>query len=122
MGQSQFMPTSFLSYAVDADGDGRRDIWTSVPDVFASIANYLARAGWRPAEPWGQRVRLPAGLDGALAGAGVEKPLAAWQRLGIRRADGRELPRGALPASLVFPRGASKLAVLVHQNARVLMR
>lgn len=122
MGQSQFMPTSFLGYAVDADGDGRRDIWTSVPDVFASIANYLARAGWRAAEPWGQRVRLPTGFDGALAGVGVEKPVGEWRRLGLRRADGRELQRAELPASLVLPRGPSRLAFLVHENARVLMR
>jgi membrane-bound lytic murein transglycosylase B len=105
MGQSQFMPSSFLSFAVDEDGDGRRDIWTTKADVFASAANYLAESGWQGDQTWGRRVRLPQGFDLALVGLDVIKPLDQWQTLGIRRSDGRDLPTRPLPASLVLPDG-----------------
>ena len=88
MGQSQFMPSSFVNYAVDYDGDGRRDIWRTQTDVFASAANYLTQAGWRAGETWGRHVALPAGFDHALSGLEVTKTLAEWQALGLRRADG----------------------------------
>ena len=95
MGQSQFMPTSFHAYAQDHDGDGRRDIWHTPGDVFASAANYLAKSGWRRGQTWGREVRLPAGFDSGLAEAKVLKDLAAWQRLGVRRANGGALPKVA---------------------------
>src|SRR5713101_8484000 len=79
MGQSQFMPSSYLSYAVNWRGDGRRDIWNRKEDVFASIANYLARVGWRGDQNWGREVRLPPGFDRSLAGVDAVKPLAEWQ-------------------------------------------
>ena len=85
MGQSQFMPSSFVNYAVDHDGDGRRDIWGTQGDVFASAANYLAQAGWRAGETWGRQVTLPSGFDHALTGLEVKKTLAEWQALGLRR-------------------------------------
>src|SRR3989441_9795661 len=99
MGQNQFMPSSFMQYAVDYDGDGRRDIWTTVADVFASTANYLASSGWRRGEPWGQRVVLPADFDVAAHGAQLSKTLADWQALGGRRADGVAFPPGLESAS-----------------------
>ena len=83
MGQTQFMPDSFLRYAVDFDGDGRRDMWNSFPDVFASTANNLAVEGWKAAQPWGMAVRLPGGFDAALAGRDKRQPAVEWARLGV---------------------------------------
>ncbi len=122
MGQSQFMPSSFASYAVDYDGDGRRDIWTTLGDVFASIANYLAHAGWRQSETWGRRVTIPADLDPASSGLKVRQPLSAWQALGVRRADGSDLPKASLQAALVLPAGSQGPAFLVYQNFRTILK
>jgi membrane-bound lytic murein transglycosylase B len=123
MGQSQFMPSSYLSYAFDFDGDGRADIWTSRADVFASIANYLATVGWRGEETWGREVRLPAGFDRALVDhAKVQKPLGEWQALGVRRADGADLPARDLSASIIQPGGAGGPSFLIYNNYRVLLR
>lgn len=123
MGQSQFMPSSFRRYAVDHDGDGRRDIWTSLPDVFASIANYLAHAGWRAGETWGRRVRLPPRFDPALADLAVERPVASWEALGVRRADGTSLAEAGEPSgSIVRLDGPTGPAFLVYENYRVLIR
>lgn len=119
MGQCQFMPSSFLALAADHDGDGRRDIWNNPADVFASIANFLAQKGWKGDQTWGREVRLPPALDQALIGLSVEKPLAEWQRLGVRRADGADLPARELSASLVRPDQGR--AFLVYANFRVLM-
>ena len=122
MGQSQFMPSSYLLYAVSFSGDGRRDIWHRREDVFASIANYLAQSGWRGDETWGREVRLPAGFAAALLGTGVKKSLAQWSRLGVRRADGGPLPRGTLEASILRPGGDQGPSVLVYGNYRVLLK
>jgi membrane-bound lytic murein transglycosylase B len=122
MGQSQFMPSSYLLYAVSYSGDGRRDIWHRREDVFASIANYLSQLGWRGDEGWGRVVRLPARRDPALIGMGVRKPLAEWRRLGLRRADGGPLPMSPVEASLLQPGGADGPAVLVYDNYRALMK
>jgi membrane-bound lytic murein transglycosylase B len=118
MGQCQFMPTNFLSLAVDYDQDQRRDLWHSRADVFASIAHFLAAKGWSLEQTWGREVRLPPGFDQGLIGLEVEKPLAEWQRLGVRRADGNNLPSRALSASLVRPDQGR--AFLVYGNFRVL--
>ena len=104
MGQPQFMPTSFRRYAVDFDGDGRRDIWNDRSDVLASIANYLARSGWRAGEPWGAAVRLPEGIGRGDAGVGGRAAGAAWARRGVRPIEGGRLA-GDLPAYLVLPGG-----------------
>ncbi|MDH3604109.1 MAG: lytic murein transglycosylase, partial [Candidatus Tectomicrobia bacterium] len=101
MGQSQFMPSSFINRAVDYNDDGRRDIWTTLGDVFASTANYLARAGWRKGQLWGREVKLPADFDTALAGLNIQKSLAAWQALGVRRANGHHLPTVDRQASII---------------------
>jgi membrane-bound lytic murein transglycosylase B len=116
------MPSSYLNNAVDFDGDGRRDIWTSLPDVFASMANYLARAGWRRGYTWGRRVRPPGDLPPGALGLEARKPLAEWQRLGVRRADGGALPAVEVDASLVKPDGAGgDRAYLTYDNFRVLL-
>lgn len=122
MGQSQFMPSSFQQYAVDHDGDGRRDIWGTLPDVFASAANYLTQAGWQPDQTWGRQVRLPEGFDFALKGLDVKKPLNEWQALGVRRSNGDDLPTRQLPASLILPGGPEGPAFLTYPNYRVLLK
>jgi membrane-bound lytic murein transglycosylase B len=122
MGQNQFMPSSFLQYAVDYDGDGRCDIWATVADVFASTANYLASAGWRARASWGHRVVLPADFDVATHAAQSGKTLAAWQALGVRRADGGAFPAEIESASLVLPSGATSPAYLVYANYQVLLK
>jgi membrane-bound lytic murein transglycosylase B len=121
MGQSQFMPSSYVNNAIDYDGDGRRDIWNSLPDVFASIANYLARAGWNDRYTWGREVAVPATLDGGLDGLEVTRPLPDWQAIGVRRADGAALPVVALDASLLRTDDGLGPAYLVYGNFRVLM-
>ena len=122
MGQNQFMPSSFLTFAVDHDEDGRRDIWTTLPDVFASTANYLARSGWKPGQTWGREVSLPAGFDLALVGRKITRPLAEWQGLGVRRADGRGLPTRDLPASVILPGGEDGPAFLVYHNYGTILK
>jgi membrane-bound lytic murein transglycosylase B len=123
MGQSQFMPSSYLAYAVDFDGDGKADIWGSRADVFASAANYLSKVGWRGDETWGREVRLPAGFERALVDHNkVQKPLPDWQALGVRRADGGDLPTRDLSASVIQPGGADGPSFLIYNNYRVLLR
>lgn len=121
MGQCQFMPSSFLFYAVDFDGDGRRDIWTSLPDVFASMSHYLARAGWSGGQRWGRPVRLPVRLDPALVGLDRREDLAAWSRRGVRTLEGGPLPVVPVQASLLLVDGESGPAFLVYSNFRTLM-
>jgi membrane-bound lytic murein transglycosylase B len=122
MGQSQFMPSSFLRYAQDFTGDGRRDIWTTEPDVFASAANYLAESGWDNRLTWGRRVRVPSGINVSEADLEIQRPLSHWSSVGVRRDDGSELPQAAVEASLILPEGVSGPAFLVYDNFRVLMR
>ena len=137
MGQNQFMPSSFLSYAVDEDGDGRRDIWGTTADVFASSANYLKRSGWRDDQTWGREVRLPDGFAARLPELmpktpprgcrdlrklSSEKYLGEWSKLGVRAADGGPLPNRALKASLALPEGPEGPAFLVYANFRATMR
>lgn len=123
MGQSQFMPSSFLNAAVDFNGDGRRDIWTTLDDVFASTANYLMRAGWQAGETWGQRVTLPDDLDRALLDLHVKKSVDAWHRLGVRATDGGSLLETPFQqASLVAPSEGDEPAFLVFHNFRVFLK
>jgi membrane-bound lytic murein transglycosylase B len=122
MGQSQFMPSSYLSYAVGWRGDGRRDIWNRKEDVFASIANYLSRVGWRSDQNWGREVRLPPGFDRSLAGIDSVRPLAEWQRLGVRRADGGDLPAAESAAALVRPGGDDGPSLLAYDNFRAILK
>jgi membrane-bound lytic murein transglycosylase B len=107
--------------AVDYDGDGRRDIWGTLPDIFASIANYLARAGWNDRRTWGREVGLPRTSTNGLEGLEVRRSLPAWHDLGVRTADNEPLPVVAIEASLLRPDGAEGPAYLVYDNFRVLM-
>lgn len=122
MGPFQFMPSSYRHYAVDADGDGRINIWGSVPDALASAANYLAKAGWKNDQTWGRAVKLTQKLDSSLTGLETRLPLSRWQALGVRRSNGRALPRRDLQASLIIPDGPTGPAYLVYNNFRALRR
>jgi len=122
MGHTQFIPTSYLSYAVDFSGDGKRDIWSDDPtDALASTAAYLARFGWRKGQPWGVEVRLPKTFDYRLSGARIRKSAAEWNRLGVRTADGRPVPNHG-PASILVPAGARGVAFAIFENFHVLER
>ena len=117
MGQSQFMPSSFLSYATDWDGDGRRDIWTTQNDVFASIANYLSSVGWRNDLTWGREVKVPVGLNAAsLSKAKTKKTMDEWRGLGVTSADGSPLPKRNLTSRLVVPAKSDGRAFLAYKN------
>lgn len=122
MGQSQFMPSSFLAYAVDWNGDGRRDIWGTREDVFASIANYLAKSGWKGDAGWGGEARLPSSFDTRLAGLEVKKPLEFWHGLGVRQPDGRAFSGNSGAASVLLPGGSDGPALLVTENYRTILR
>jgi len=121
MGQCQFMPSSYRRFAVDATGEGYIDPWTTVPDVLASTANYLARAGWKNDQTWGRPVKLPKNFDTSLAGLDTRLPLSRWQAMGVRRSNGRALPRRDLKASLILPDGPGGPAYLVYDNFRALL-
>ena len=117
MGQSQFMPSSFLSYAYDYNGDGRRDIWGTQQDVFASIANYLGSVGWRDDMTWGRLVSVPNGVDGkALSEAKTRKSMEEWRSLGIKNSDGGALPKRNLTSRLVVPSRSGGQAYLAYAN------
>jgi membrane-bound lytic murein transglycosylase B len=134
MGQTQFMPSSYLEYAVDEDGDGRRDIWGSTPDVLGSIANYLKGHGWSREETWGREVRINAATRARIDTAAIprresgcyamrdmseRRPLGEWRRLGVRRVDGAALPRAEIDAGLV---DVGDRSFLVYQNYDALLR
>lgn len=120
MGQSQFMPSTFLAYAVDGNGDGRRDIWGSQADVFASMANYLSRMGWDRRYIWGREVRVANGVGAS--GLDEKRPLSRWQAAGVRQRDGGDLPAVAIDASLLRMDDGAGPSYLVYDNFRVLMR
>lgn len=122
MGQCQFMPSSFLKFAQDWDGDGKRDIWTTRADVFASAANYLSSEGWDDSRTWGRAVKVPAGLDSALYGLDTKKPLAEWSKLGIRSANGGALPVVDVEASLIQGEKDKGPPFLVYDNFRTIMK
>ena len=121
MGQTQFLPSNYLAYAVDADGDGRRDIWGSLPDVMASTANFLARSGWQAGQPWGIEVRLPPGFDYARADLEMRQPTTQWAADGVQSMHGATLP-ALEEASLLRPAGARGPAFLVGANFRTILR
>ena len=122
MGQTQFMPGPYLEYAIDRDGDGQRDLWASLPDVFASTANYLDRHGWAAGEGWGTEVVLPDGFDYALADRSIERGVANWQTLGVRTATGGPFPPTSAPASIILPAGHRGPAFMIYRNFRTIMR
>jgi membrane-bound lytic murein transglycosylase B len=134
MGQPQFMPSSYLEYAVDQDGDGRRDIWGSTPDVLASIANYLKGHGWSRDQTWGREVRVTAAARARIEKAEIpgresgcyamrdmteRRPLREWQRLGVRLAGGGALPRADFDAGLIT---VGDRSFLVYENYDAILR
>lgn len=119
-GQPQFLPSSWVKYAVDFDGDGHKDIWTSKADVFASIANYMKLNGWRAGEPWAAYVKLPANFDMALEGKSIVKSVREWNALGVRTESGQPLPHQELDASIVQPNGGP--VFLAYPNYKMILR
>ncbi|HTN61357.1 MAG TPA: lytic murein transglycosylase [Devosia sp.] len=122
MGHTQFMPSSFMRYAVDYNGDGRKDIWNSVQDALGSTANYLKAFNWRPGETWGYEVHLPHGFDYAKARQLDRAPIGQWQQLGISRSNGKPFPRSSDMARLYMPAGASGPTFLLLPNFDVIKR
>ena len=122
MGHTQFMPSSFMRYAVDYNGDGRKDIWNSVPDALGSTANYLNSFGWRPGETWGYEVKLPSGFNFAAAREMGKAPLSQWQAMGITRVSGRPFPRLEDVGRLYMPAGAHGPTFLLLPNFDVIKR
>lgn len=123
MGQNQFMPSSFHAFAVDGNQDGRRDIWTSLPDVFSSTANYLHKSGWRNDQRWGRAVSLPQGFPESLSGLDTQRSLQEWKGLGVTLPNRQALPVvSGMKASLVLPDGVGGQAFLVYDNYRVIMK
>jgi membrane-bound lytic murein transglycosylase B len=124
MGQSQFMPSSYTELAVDFDGNGKRDIWGTHADVFASIANYLSKRGWDESATWGREVLLPKGFDTKLLGRDTEKTIRQWHELGVRMHTGTVLPssRDDLVASIVRPETDSAPNYMVYGNYKTIMQ
>lgn len=118
-GQPQFLPSSWVKYAVDYDGDGHKDIWSSKPDVFASVANYMKKNGWQTGEPWAITVRLPAHFDKQLQGKTIVKPTSEWNAMGVRTENGEPLPYQNLPASIVEPFGGP--VFLAYPNYKMIL-
>lgn len=122
MGQLQFLPSVFDRYGVDGDGDGRIDIWNSLPDVFHSAANFLSQSGWQGDERWGREVVLPDSFDYSLSGTATRKSLAQWKDIGVSMLNGSPIPVVAgMEASVILPAGASGPAFLAYGNFRVTM-
>jgi membrane-bound lytic murein transglycosylase B len=116
MGQTQFMPLAFAERAIDFDHDGRRNIWTSLPDVFGSTANYLQSYGWDGNQSWGEEVRLPQNFPWEVTELDVKKPIAEWRALGVRRPNGTDLPPSTALASIIAPAGQRGPAFIVSEN------
>lgn len=123
MGQVQFMPSSFFRFAEDFNGDGRRDIWGTQADVFASAANYLVKSGWKKGQPWGRKVVIPDDIDRNLLGVNNSYALQFWHDRGVRLPDGKAVPfEGQAQASVVQPSGPGTSAYLVYENFKVILK
>lgn len=122
MGHTQFMPSSYMAHGFDLDGDGRRDIWRSIPDALASTASYLGRSGWRAGEPWATEVFLPAGFDYAVANPDVSRSPEEWRRAGVTLPAGQDWPSGMAATSLLLPAGMHGPAFLVGGNFQAIQR
>lgn len=121
MGNMQFIPTTYQAYAIDFDGDGKRDLWGSIPDSLASAANFLRAAGWDKDLTWGREVKLPKNFNVRLASLKIKKSLPQWSRLGVMKADGSPLPKVDVPGSIILPSGIKGPAFMVYHNFNVIM-
>lgn len=119
-GQPQFLPSSWVKYAVDYEGTGHKDIWSNKPDVFASIANYMKQNGWQAGQPWAIHVKLPAKFDPNLEGKSIVKPVSEWNAMGVRTEQGEPLPYQELQASIVQPNGGP--VFLAYPNYKMILR
>lgn len=124
MGHTQFIPTTYKVYAVDWNGDGKRDVWNNLGDAFATTANYLKASRWETGAPWGYEVVLPGTIDLTETGRGVRKPASEWAGLGVRLPGGKPLPDadGDREASVILPAGHTGMAFLVFGNFRSILR
>ena len=122
LGQTQFLPSHYFKHAVDYDGDGRRNLMRSVPDVIASTANFIVFLGWQRGQPWLQEVRVPANLAWDQADLAIQHPRSKWAGWGVTSADGKPLPADALPASLVLPMGRFGPAFLAYENFQIYLK
>jgi lytic murein transglycosylase len=122
LGQTQFLPSHYFKYAVDYDGDGRRNLLRSVPDVIASTANFIVSLGWQRGQPWLQEVRVPANLAWDQADLTIQHPRSKWAGWGVTSADGKPLPADGLPASLVLPMGRFGPAFLAYDNFQIYIK
>jgi membrane-bound lytic murein transglycosylase B len=122
MGQAQFMPSTFRKWAADGDGDGKRDIWRSTADVFASTANFLRGLGWKPGEGWGCEVKLPPNFDRLAIGPDIRKTVDIWRLRGVKKISGAALPEIAGETAIVQPDGPGSRAFLVGDNFRAVMK
>lgn len=123
MGQNQFMPSSFHAFAVDGNGDGKRDIWESLPDVFSSTANYLNKSGWKEDEKWGRAVILPPDFPKHETGLDTKRTLEEWKKMGVKTANGNNLPVAPnMKASIIAPDGLAGPAFMIYDNFRVIMK
>ncbi len=122
MGHTQFIPTTYNGYAVDFDGDGRRDIWTTPTDALASAANYLKKSGWRTGKTWGYEIAVRPGFKYRLADETTKRTVAQWRKLGVVRANGRPFPRPGDQAILILPAGANGPGFLMLRNHFVIKR
>jgi lytic murein transglycosylase len=116
LGQMQFLPSHYWNHGVDYDGNGRRDLLKSTPDVVASTAAYIRSIGWRSGEPWLEEVRVPKEMDWKEADLSIRKPRSAWSAIGVTRPDGTALPAGDIPAALLLPMGRHGPAFLAYPN------
>jgi membrane-bound lytic murein transglycosylase B len=121
MGNHQFIPTTYRDFAIDSNGDGKRDLWNTMPDIFASAANYLKGAGWDKDNTWGREINLPKNFSYELTGLKIKKNLAEWQKLGVRTTNGKNLPFVDLEASIILPAGFQGPAFLVYKNYHTIM-
>ncbi len=122
MGHTQFIPTTYQAYAVDWDGDGKRNIWNDVPDALASTASYLKKSGWKTGETWGYEVKLPKGMNPKKGSEKNLRSLGEWQKAGVVRINGEPYPRPSDKAGLFAPEGANGPAFLVLNNFRTILR
>ncbi len=122
MGNFQFLPSVYLRHAIDADGDGRRDLWNSLPDAVTSAANFLADLGWERGYRWGREARLPDDFDYALTGRDQRRPLADWVAMGVTDAYGRALPPLDVSTAVIVPSGGEGPAFLAYPNFDIIMR